>query len=199
MTARSSFAGCGYCPAPGVRGPCNATPSEAARGFARMTQVALNADSFHSRRVCALQAAKAARANLPPFEKPGVVRPLDRRFRHELRMVLAWCAKRADVGPASPALLRSAITGFRHAMGPQLFPQLAPGDALQLVREADNPYDARAVRIDWRGHKLGYVSRSDNPDIARRLDAGEMLTAAITTVAQDAGAWDPVEFEVTPA
>ena len=33
------------------------------------------------------------------------------------------------------------------------------GAALSLVREPDNAYDPRAVRVDWQGHKLGYVPR----------------------------------------
>lgn len=38
-----------------------------------------------------------------------------------------------------------------------------------------------------------------NADIARRLDAGETLAATITTVAQQASAWDAVAFEITTA
>lgn len=111
-------------------------------------------------------------------------------------MVLDWCARQTDGRAAATVLLHAAIRGFDHAQGPQVFPQLTPGDALQLVREPDNPYDARAVRIDWRGHKLGYVPRGDNADIARRLDAGETLAATISTVARQATAWDAVEFEI---
>lgn len=108
------------------------------------------------------------------------------------RCCVHWCT-------AATVLLRAAVAGFTHAQGPVVFPQLTPGDALQLVRKPANPYDARAVRIDWRGHKLGYVPRENNEDIARRLDAGEALTAAIGTVTQQASAWDAVEFEITAA
>src|SRR5689334_23732236 len=34
--------------------------------------------------------------------------------------------------------------------------------ALDLVREPENPHDANAVRVEWRGRKLGYVPRRDN-------------------------------------
>lgn len=182
-----------------LRGPYNATSSEAARKFARMTLTALNDAALRERRVCAAQAAETARAQHGPGVNPVALRPLDRRSRQELRMVLAWCARQTDGRAAATVQLRAAIRGFDHAQGPQVLPQLAPGDALQLVREPNSPYDARAVRIDWRGHKLGYVPRGDNADIARRLDAGEALTATISTVAQQASAWNAVEFEITTA
>lgn len=179
-----------------LRGPHNAEPSAAARRLACMTLEALNAVALRGRRVAAAQAAESARAQYRPIAPPAALRPLDRRSRHELRRVLDWCAKQADWHALAPVLLRASIAGFGHAQGPQVFPQLAPGDALQLVREPDNYYDARAVRIDWCGYKLGYVPRSANLDIARRLDAGEILAATIRAVAQEAGAWDAVEFEI---
>lgn len=182
-----------------LRGPYNATPSEAANKFARMALVALNAAAFRERRVCALQAAETVRARIRPGARPVATRPLDRRSRQELRVVLDWCGRQPDWRAGATMLLRAAIRGFEHAQGPRLFPQLAPGDALQLVREPANPYDACAVRIDWRGHKLGYVPRGDNADIARRLAAGETLAATIGTIARQATAWDAVEFEITTA
>lgn len=182
-----------------LRGPYNAAPSEAAQKFARMTLAALNAAVLLDRRACAAQAAQDARARYRPSTKPVALRPLDRRSRQELRRVLDWCGKQTEWYAAAITLLRAAITGFAHAQGPQLFPQLAPGDTLQLVREPDNPYDAHAVRIDWRGHKLGYVPRAISEDIARRLDAGETLAATISAVSRQASAWNAVEFEVATA
>ncbi|MGH8111617.1 MAG: HIRAN domain-containing protein [Rhodanobacteraceae bacterium] len=164
-----------------------------------MTLAALNAAACLEHRVCAAKAAKAARPQHRTGAKPVALRALDRRSRHELRRVLAWCAKQSDWCASAAAVLHASIQGFAHAQEPRLFPQLAPGDALQLVREPDNPHDACAVRIDWRGHTLGYVPRSDNPDIALRLDAGEALVATISTVAQEATAWDAVEFEIATA
>ena len=180
-----------------LRGPYNAEPSGVALRLARWTEEALNAPALRERRIAAAKAFAAARVQGRPSATPVAVRHLDRRSQHELRLVLAWCSKQADWQAAAHVLLRAAIRGFDHAEGPQVFPQLAPGDALQLVREPANPYDARAVRIDWRGHKLGYIPRDDNVDIARRLDAGEALAATISTVAQQATAWDAVEFEIT--
>lgn len=182
-----------------LRGPYNAAPSDAMRGLARTALVRLNCAAARAGRVRALQAADAARAQYRPAAPPAAVRPLDRRSRQELRMVLDWCGRQADWCAQATVLLRTAIRGFVHARGPQVFPQLAPGDALQLVREPHNHYDADAVRIDWHDHKLGYVPRENNADIARRLDAGEALVATIGAVAAEADAWDAVEFEITAA
>ncbi|MDR3323331.1 MAG: HIRAN domain-containing protein [Zoogloeaceae bacterium] len=70
------------------------------------------------------------------------------------------------------------------------------GDVLTLVREPDNPYDAKAVRVEWQGHKLGYVPRRENRAVAAALDAGEALTARISRLRQDPDPWRRLEFEV---
>ena len=56
----------------------------------------------------------------------------------------------------------SPLAGFRYGEAAAVWPELREGDALELVREADNPHDANAVRVDWRGHRLGYVPRREN-------------------------------------
>jgi HIRAN domain len=47
---------------------------------------------------------------------------------------------------------------------------LKVGDSVDLVRERDNPFDSRSVRIDWQKHRLGYIPVVDNRDIASLLD-----------------------------
>lgn len=182
-----------------LRGPFNAEPSEAMQGLSQMTLVALNCAAVRSRRVWAMQAMEETRGQYRPRAPRVFQRPLDRRSHQELRMVLEWCCRQAEWCTQATVLLRASIRGFGHAMGPQVFPQLAPGQALQLVREPGNPYDSLAVRIDWRGRKLGYVPRDDNADIARRLDEGEALVASIGSVAQQATARDAVEFKIMTA
>jgi hypothetical protein len=57
---------------------------------------------------------------------------------------------------------------------------LKPGDLLQLVREADNAYDANAIAVATQaGYMLGYVPRSENPVLASLLDAEERLYAIL--------------------
>jgi hypothetical protein len=73
---------------------------------------------------------------------------------------------------------------------------LRVGDPLQLVREADNPHDGKAVRVEWRGHFLGYVPRADNEAVARLLDRGTRLEARIARLRASRNPWQRVLFEV---
>lgn len=90
----------------------------------------------------------------------------------------------------------SPLAGFQYHAGKSVWPELRVGDALTLTREPDNPHDARAVRVDWRGRKLGYVPRRDNADVARLLDNGQPLVARISRLAEGRDPWSRVRFEV---
>jgi hypothetical protein len=74
----------------------------------------------------------------------------------------------------------SPLAGFRHAAAEEVWAQLRAGDELLLVREPQNAFDENAVRVEWRGHKLGYVPRRDNAALAWALDRGETLHARIS-------------------
>src|SRR3989304_4481039 len=71
----------------------------------------------------------------------------------------------------------SPLAGFRYHEAPQLFDELRLGDRLALVREPDNPHDPNAVRVEWRGRKLGYVPRRENAALAWGLDRGTPMRA----------------------
>jgi len=49
----------------------------------------------------------------------------------------------------------SPLAGFQYHAGEALWQEMREGDRLTLVREGDNPHDGNAVRVEWRGHKLG--------------------------------------------
>jgi hypothetical protein len=90
----------------------------------------------------------------------------------------------------------SPLAGFRYGEGAGLWPELQRGDALELVREADNPHDPNAVRVEWRGRKLGYVPRRENAAIAWGLERGAALRARISRLAEHPNPARRVEFEV---
>ena len=101
--------------------------------------------------------------------------------------------------PAAEAVIvvqRSPLAGFRHHDGPEIWRDMKVGDRLQLVREADNPYDANAVRVDWRGVTLGYVPRRDNAAVARQMDRGAALEARVAGLRENRNRSVRVEFEV---
>lgn len=74
----------------------------------------------------------------------------------------------------------SPLAGFRHAEAADAWPGLRQGDELTLVREADNAFDANAIRVEWQGRKLGYVPRRENAALAWALDRGETLRARVS-------------------
>lgn len=90
----------------------------------------------------------------------------------------------------------SPLAGFRHAAGEEVWPELRPGDELALVREPDNAFDANAVRVEWRGRKLGYVPRRDNAALAWALDRGEVLRARISRIERHPNPARRIAFEV---
>jgi hypothetical protein len=73
---------------------------------------------------------------------------------------------------------------------------LRVGDALTLAREPENPHDARAIRVEWQGHLLGYVPRRENRAVAAALDRGEPLRARISRITEDPDPWKRLEFEI---
>ena len=108
-------------------------------------------------------------------------------------------AQAESSGPqASVRLLvqSSALAGFRYAEAAEVWAHLAAGEPLELVREPDNPHDANAVRVEWRGRKLGYVPRSENGALAWAMDRGEVLRARVSRLAEHAKSRRRLEFEV---
>jgi hypothetical protein len=93
-------------------------------------------------------------------------------------------------------LQRSPIAGFQYHDGETVWSQLRVADALQLIREAGNVYDPRAVRVEWQGHILGYVPRLDNATISHLLDHQQNLQAYITALEESRNPWQRVTFTI---
>ena len=90
----------------------------------------------------------------------------------------------------------SPLAGFQFYTGKDLWDQMKVGDALALVREAGNPHDANAVRVEWRGRQLGYVPRRENSTVARHMDMGGTVEARISKLVQHRNPWQRIEFEI---
>jgi hypothetical protein len=99
--------------------------------------------------------------------------------------------------PGVRLLVQSApLAGFRYHAASQVWPELRVGDRLGLEREPDNPHDANAIAVTWRGRKLGYVPRRDNAILAWGLDRGEPLQARISRIAPHPNPARRIEIEV---
>lgn len=119
-----------------------------------------------------------------------------KRWQAVLWLLWAWATPLYAGVAAAIVLQDSPLAGFQYHAGRAVWPQLRVGDALTLVREPDNPHDPRAVRVEWRGHKLGYVPRRENADVARLMDRGQALSARITRLAEVRDPWSRVRFEI---
>lgn len=90
----------------------------------------------------------------------------------------------------------SPLAGFNYHQAPAVWRGMRVGDALRLEREPDNVYDAGAVRVEWRGHKLGYVPRAQNAALAWAMDSGESLNARVSRLQRHRNPRKRMEFEV---
>ena len=123
------------------------------------------------------------------------------RFRNSLReaalVLLAAVASSAWCQASVRLLVQSSpLAGFRYYEAAGVWGDLKPGAPLELIREADNPFDRRAVSVSWRGHKLGYVPRRENAAVAWALDRGEPLHARISRLNTHPNPARRIEFEI---
>ena len=91
---------------------------------------------------------------------------------------------------------QSPLAGSQYYALSTVWQEIKPGDALTLVREPGNRHDANAIRVEWRGQQLGYVPRASNRSIAAALDAGDRLSARVSSVSDNKNPWQRVAFEV---
>lgn len=88
------------------------------------------------------------------------------------------------------------VTGFEHYDGKRVFSRMQVGDLLRLEREAGNPHDGNAVRVEWQGYKVGYVPRNSSEGIARQLDFGNRLRARVIRLSRHRDPNRRVEMEI---
>ncbi len=128
------------------------------------------------------------------------------RLRSSSALLLAASLALAVSAAAQPArektphvrmlVQSSPLAGFRHGAAAEVWEDLRTGDTLLLVREAGNAFDANAVRVEWRGHKLGYVPRRDNAALAWAMDRGETLHARVSRAEWHPNPARRIAFEV---
>jgi len=114
-----------------------------------------------------------------------------------LALAVAAGALAQDAPGGVRLLVQSApLAGFRYHAAEEVWHELRVGDPLRLEREPDNPHDANAIAVTWRGRKLGYVPRRDNVALAWGLDRGAPLQARISRLASHPNPARRIEFEV---
>jgi hypothetical protein len=102
----------------------------------------------------------------------------------------------APIRPRRILLQESPLAGFQYHQGERLWPRLREGQPLTLTREPDNLHDPRAVRIDWQGHRLGYLPRTENTAVSQLLDRGERIGARIARLRETPDPWGRIGVSV---
>lgn len=104
------------------------------------------------------------------------------------------------IGKAAPRcrilIQHSAVAGFQYHQGDEIWPWLATGQSLLLIREPHNAYDEFAVAIYWHSYKLGYIPRRENIVIAQMIDRGETPLAIISHLAESHDPWQRTGIKV---
>ena len=113
-----------------------------------------------------------------------------------ISLLLAVAATSAVADSIRVLVQSSPLAGSQYYAAGRVWPELKPGDRLELIREPDNRHDRNAVRVDWRGQQLGYVPRAENRAVARALDAGERLEGRVSRLRDDPDPWRRIEFEI---
>ena len=103
------------------------------------------------------------------------------------------CAQNAEI---RMLVQSSPLAGFQYYQGRQLWDDIKVGDLLTLAREPANPHDSNAVRVEWRGHRLGYVPRRENRAVARHMDSGGSVEARVSRLRDHRNPWQRIEFEI---
>lgn len=119
------------------------------------------------------------------------------RFLPISLLVLALYAQSTGAAESIRILLQnSPLAGSQYYAVSTSWTDIRVGDRLTLIREPDNRHDRHAIRVEWNGHKLGYVPRAENKAAARAMDGGEKLEARVTRLRDDPDPWRRVEFAV---
>ncbi len=123
-----------------------------------------------------------------------------RTFFRCMGVMFAACAMRAlpakAAGREEIEIQRSPVAGFQFGEGEEVWGLLSVGVPVTLVREPDNRHDARAVRVQWKGRKLGYVPRRDNAALCHLMDSGRILEGKIVQLSASDDPWERVKFSV---
>jgi hypothetical protein len=113
-----------------------------------------------------------------------------------LALVAACLAADVRAGEVRILVQSSPLAGFQYHAGAEAWPAMAVGDPLILIREPENRYDSRAVRVEWRGRMLGYLPRKENRAVAAAMDAGERVAGRIARLSEHRDPWQRVLIEV---
>lgn len=79
------------------------------------------------------------------------------------------------------------IAGFTYYDGALAFKNLKIGTQVALKLDSDNKYDARAIAIYYKEHKLGFIPKSENRIFYKLFSVGleKFVEARIQRISKD--------------
>lgn len=86
------------------------------------------------------------------------------------------------------------IAGTKHHSG--LSSGVQEGDKLDLVHEPSNKFDPKAIRIDFGGHKLGYIKAKDTDILHDEIAQGNQPIAYLVGVNLEAPSYELLRVRV---
>ena len=94
-------------------------------------------------------------------------------------------------------LFDTVVAGTSHVDGIlEIASGLTEGDRLEFVREPENTYDDKAIRVETADQvKIGYVPREDNIVFSRLMDAGKLLFGKVSSLIVH-GKWVRIEMGI---
>lgn len=107
-------------------------------------------------------------------------------------VLLAAC----HAGEARLLIQQTVLAGSQYYDLLPMLKEIQVGDRLTLIREPDNRHDRRAVRVEWHGHKLGYLPRAENQVVSAALDEGEALIARVARLVPAENPWERMQIEI---
>ena len=117
-------------------------------------------------------------------------------MRFLLTISLAFWLMAAQADSVRMLVQNSPLAGSQYYALEIFWSEIKVGDALTLIREPDNKHDRNAIRVEWKGHQMGYVPRAQNRAVAAAMDAGERLTARVSSLSDNKNPWQRLAFEV---
>ena len=121
------------------------------------------------------------------------------RVRGGLRLILAVALLISPPAPAQTVRVlvqSSPLAGFQYYGGKILWDEMREGDRLALIREPNNSHDPHAIRVEWRGEKLGYLPRAENRDVAQAMDRGTPVSGRIGRLVAHPNPWKRLRVDV---
>lgn len=90
----------------------------------------------------------------------------------------------------------SPLAGIQYYTAKEWWAEMQLNDTLALIREPDNRHDANAIRVEWKGHKIGYLPRRENQAVAQEMDRGTQLAAVISKLQRHRSPWQRLKMDI---